>query len=103
MRWCGWHATDDVPIIEAVRTGYGYRRIRAGEFLCNESEPLARRATVGIDVNEYVAGRDPASVLTRDDEPLPRLVHDPYTGDGRSRRCAVGARIVDDDDFVRWE
>ena len=91
---------DDVPVVETVRTGDRCRRIRAGEFLRDEPEPFARRAAIGIDVDEHVAGRDAASGLAGDDQPLPRLVHHPYTGDGRNRRCAIGAGIVDDDDFV---
>ena len=74
--------------------------MRAGEFLRDELEPVTRRAAVGVDVDEHVAGGHAASGLARDHQSLPRFVHHPYTGDGRNRRCAIGAGIVDDDDFV---
>ena len=76
--------------------------MRAVEFLRDELEPVTRRAAVGVDVDEHVASGDAASCLARDDQSLPRFVHHPYTGDGRNRRCAIGAGIVDDDDFV-WQ
>jgi len=77
--------------------------MRAGKFLCNELEPFTRRATVGVNVDEHVSSGHAASRLASDHQALPRFVHHPYAGDGRNRRCAIGAGIVDDDDFVRRE
>jgi hypothetical protein len=74
--------------------------MRAVEFLRNELKPFTRRAAVGVNVHEHVAGRDAASGFACNHQSLPRFVHHPYTGDGRNRRCAIGAGIVDDDDFV---
>jgi hypothetical protein len=74
--------------------------MRAVEFPRNTLKPVTRRAAVGINIDEDVASGHAASGLACNHLPLPRFVHHPYTGDGRNRRCAIGAGIVNDDDFV---
>ena len=90
-----------VPVVEPVRSGHrdGVRQARHPAF--DAGQPVDGRTAVGVHVREHIAARGAPRRLTRDDQPLGRLVQDADAGNrARYRPGRVGARVVDDQDFV---
>jgi hypothetical protein len=83
---------DDVPLRE--------RGVRE-EAILDQLQPRQRRAAVGIQERDDVANRLPASRFARHHESFARLVDHAHARDGSSHGGRfIGARIVDDQDFV---
>ena len=70
-------------------------------MLLDALQPVERRSTVGVHIDQHVAGcRTPAG-FTGQDKPLARFVHDPDAGNAaRELGRSMGTGIVDDEDFV---
>ena len=90
-----------VPVVKPVRTREGeQRRIRRKAGL-DALEPGQRRAAIGIQVHEHVALRKLPARVTRDDQPLAGLVHDPHVRNlERHGARLIGAGVVYHQDFV---
>ncbi len=91
-----------VPVVEPIRAGDTDQPFARSEPPLDMLEPLKRHAAVGVHVREDVTGRKPPRRFPRDDEAFSRLFDDANARNRpRSSPGAVGAGVVDDDDFVR--
>ena len=94
-------AAGEIPVVKAIAAGHRRGPGPPSELGFDPLQPSVRRLAVGVQKGEQLATRVSPSRLARDDESLTRLVDHFHPGRrGRDGPCAVGARVVDDDDFV---
>ena len=83
-------AADEIPVVKPVRPRHGDDRRMTLESPLDALQPLQRRAAVGIDIRQHVAGRMPAPGFAGNDQPFHRFVDDANAGyRGRNGACVV--------------